>query len=663
MTFSTKHVRRSAAVLATHGSQLRASDIRVMPLLHEEFQDSLLAGLTDTALADTAFITSLANYTNLTDFEMEDFEEGPHYISECPPYEAMVLSSWTTLESGATLLFAKLPNVDHDKRQAWIDDDKTSVHVHAERVVLAQGARCLPEDVRLTVDGSHEVFEAASLLPLGFDFTRIVLRETDAGLEFIFPADDTVPDDVEAASADCPHYEQMEVTDWKLLPSSEFELEANLPAVAPAHSKVQLSEDGTALHVHAWRALTVHEECFPEGTQTAISGDGQYEIFERAVLLPFQVDTTRLSIAETHQGYRVTAPTLVIEDQNVMESVAANQSEDEEILALELDLGEANGLDHYAILDFDFSLPDLCPSYHPLQVLPWRMTLAGFQLVVAFPGVDPEEFQVTLHAGASRLSVRTSRPVPKEGRLCLPITTQVSADGSQELVDILILMPHGCGVSYISEDFEHGIKITVPFLASPLQPGFGLSLAPSLDPPRKLADILDDALKFAEEKPTMTEQFSSLNEEAEESVKEEAAADDGRIWESFPNVESSIPRGCPEYEAMTSPDWQIVDGSFSLDVTMPGVPPEMRKAEFTEDGFLHVSGFRSLSAGNLQCLPLRAVTTVSVAHGLQEVLDVQVVLPLGGDATRVALQKTRLGLQLRMPIVVGGVETRKVHEV
>merc|ERR1712167_108365 len=103
-----------------------------------------------------------------------------------------------------------------------------------------------------------------------------------------------------------------------------------------------------------------------------------------------------------------------------------------------------------------FSLPDLCPSYHPLQVSAWRMTLAGFQLVVAFPGVDPEEFQVTLLAGADRLSVRTSRPVPKEGRLCLPITTQVSADGSKELVDILILMPHGCGASYISEDFEHG---------------------------------------------------------------------------------------------------------------------------------------------------------------------------------------------------------------
>lgn len=655
MTFSTKHVRRSAAVLATRGSQLRASDIRVMPLLHEEFQDSLLAGL-----ADTAFITSLANYTNLTDFEMEDFEEGPHYISECPPYEAMDLSSWTTLESGATLLFAKLPNVDHDKRQAWIDDDKTSVHVHAERVVLAQGARCLPEDVRLTADGSHEVFEAASLLPLGFDFRRIVLRETDAGLEFIFPADDTVPDDVEAASADCPHYEQMEVTDWKLLPSSEFELEANLPSVAPAHSQVQLSEDGTALHVHAWRALTVHEECFPEDTQTAISGDGQYEIFERAVLLPSQVDTTRLSIAETSQGYRVTAPTLVIEDQNVMESIAANQSEEEEIPALELDLGEENGLD---LADFDFSLPDLCPSYHPLQVSPWRMTLAGFQLVVAFPGVDPEEFQVTLDAGASRLSVRTSRPVPTEGRLCLPITTQVSADGSEELVDILILLPHGCGVSYISEDFEHGIKITVPFLASLSQPGFGLSLAPSLDPPRKLADILDDALKLAEEKPMMKEQFSSLDEEAEKTVKEEATADDGRILESFPNVESYSPRGCPEYEGMTSLDWQIVNGSFSLDVTMPGVPPEMRKAEFTEDGFLHVIGFRSLSAGNLQCLPLQAVTTVSVARGLQEVLDVQVVLPLGGDETRVTLQNTRLGLQLTMPIFVGAEETRKVHEV
>jgi len=665
MTFSTKNVQRSAAVLATHGSQLRASDMRVMPLLHE-FQDSLLAGLADSTLGDTAFTTSLASYTNLTDFEMEDFEEGPHNISECPPYETMALSSWTKVESGETQLFAKLPNVDHNKRQAWIDDDRTSLHVHAERAVPAQGARCLPEDVQLTVDGSHEVFEASSLLPLGFDFTRIVLREADAGLEFIFPANDTVPDDVKAASADCPYYEEMQVTDWKLMPSGKFELEADLPAVEPAHSKVQLSEDKTVLHIHAWRAIPMREDCFPEGTQTAISGDGQYEIYERAVLLPFLVDATRLSISETRQGYRVTAPTMVIENENVMESIAANQSEEEEeeeIEAFELDLGEENRLDYSATLaDFDFSLPDLCPPYHPLQVLPWRMTLAGFQLVVAFPGVDPEEFQITLHAEANRLSVRTSRPVPKEGRLCLPITTQVSADGSQELVDIVILMPHGCGVSYISEDVEHGIKITVPFLASPLQPGFGLSLAPSLDPPRKLADILDDALKFAEDRPTMEEKFLSLVEEAEETVEEEATIDDGRILEWFPNIEISIPRDCPEYEAMTSQDWQIVNGSFILDVTMPGVPSEMRKAEFTEDELLHVVGFRSLSTGNLRCLPLRSVTTVSEAHGLQEVLDMQVALPLGGDATRVTLQKTQLGLQLGMPIVVGGVEARKVHE-
>jgi hypothetical protein len=386
MTISTKYVRRSAAVLATHGSQLRASDIRVMPLLHDEFQK--LGGLADISLADTAFTASLTNYTNLTDFEMEDFEEGPYYMSECPLYEAMALSSWTTLESGEIRLFAKLPDVDHDKRQAWIDDDRTNLHVRAERVVPAQGARCLPEDAQLTVDGSHEVFEAASLLPLGFDFTRIVLQETDAGLEFICPADesdDAAPDDVEAASADCPHYEHMEVTDWKLLPSGEFELEANLPEVAPAHSKVQLSEDGTALHVHAWRAITVQDECFPEGTQTAISDDGQYEIFERAVLLPSQVDATRLSIVETRQGFRVTAPTLVIEDQKVMESIAANQSEEEDISAQELDWGEENGLDHQAILaDFDFSLPDLCPSYHPLQISPWRMTLAGFPIGCSF---------------------------------------------------------------------------------------------------------------------------------------------------------------------------------------------------------------------------------------------------------------------------------------
>jgi hypothetical protein len=267
------------------------------------------------------------------------------------------------------------------------------------------------------------------------------------------------------------------------------------------------------------------------------------------------------------------------------------------------------------------------------------MMLAGFQVVVAFPGVDPEDFQITIHAGANRMSVLTSRPVPKEGRLCLPITTQISADGSQELVDIAILMPHGCGDAYTSEDFEHGVKITVPFHGGPLPAVFGLSFAPSLDPPRKLAAILDDALRLAEEKPVMEEHFSSLDAEVNETVEEQA-----------------ITQGCPEYEGMSSWDWQIDDGFFILDVTMPGVLPEMRKAEFTEDGLLHVTGSRSLSTGNLQCLPLRAVTTVSMEHGLQEVLDLQVALPLGGDATRVALQKTRLGLQLTMPIVVSGAE-------
>jgi len=658
MTFSAKHVRHSAAVLAVYGRQLKAGDIRVMPALHDEFQETLLAGLADIALADAPF-TGFANYSNLTDFEMEDFDEGPHH-SECPPYEAMFLSSWTRLESGESMLFAKLPNVDHDRRQAWMDDDKTSVHIHAERVIPAQGVRCLPEHVQLTVDGSHEVFEDSSLLPVGVDFTRIVLRETDTGLEFIFPADDTALDDMEAPSADCPQYEQMEVTDWKLLPSGEFELQAILPAVEPSQSKVQLSEDRTALHIHAWRAITVSEECFPEGTQTAISGDGQYEIFERAVLLPDQVDITRLSVSGIPNGYKVTAPTVVIEDTKAIESEVSHQSEPDG----ELDIGKEDGVDRHAMLaDFDFNLPELCPSYHPLQVSPWRMTLAGFQMVVAFPGVDPEDFQITLHAATNRLSVRTSRPVPKEGRLCLPITTQVSPDGSQELVDVLIMMPHGCGATFLTEDFEHGIKITAPFLASPSQPGFGLSFAPSLDPPRKLAEVLDDALKFAEEQRTLEKQFPSLDEEAETTGGEKTTSDAGRVSESLPRAESRSPQSCPEYEAMTSQDWQIVDGSFILDVTMPGVPPEMREAEFKEDGLLHVSGSRSLSAGNLWCLPLQAVTTVSVVHGLQELLDVQVALPLGGDATRVTVQQTRLGLQFRMPIIARGAESRKVHEV
>jgi hypothetical protein len=348
---------------------------------------------------------------------------------------------------------------------------------------------------------------------------------------------------------------------------------------------------------------------------------------------------------------------VIIEDKNVTGSEVTNQSASDE----ELDSGEEDRLDREAILaDFDFNLPELCPSYHPLQVSPWRMTLAGFQLVVAFPGVDPEDFQITLHAATNRLSVRTWRPVPKEGRLCLPITSQVSADGSQELVDVLIMMPHGCGANFIAEDFEHGVKITAPFLASPSQPGSGLSFAPSLDPPRKLADVLHDASKSAEEQQTMEKQNLSLDEDAEEMAEEMATTDD---VESLPHAESSSPKSCPEYEAMTSRDWQIVDGSFILDVTMPGVPPDMRKAEFTEDGLLHVMGSRSLSAGNLWCLPLRAVTTVSLEHGLQEVLDVQVALPLGGDITDVTVQNTQLGLQLRMPIIAKGAESSKLHEV
>jgi len=448
----------------------------------------------------------------------------------------------------------------------------------------------------------------------------------------------------------------MEVTDWKLLPSGEFELEANLPAVEPGQSKVQLSEDGTALHIHAWRLMTVHEDCFPEGTQTAISGDGRYEIFERAVLLPFQVDTARLSLAETLQGFRVTVPTLSDSDEDVIESVAADHSEVEEAVA-DLEMSEGGGFELQTILDdLASNLPDLCPSYHPLQVSPWRMKLVGFELVVALPGADPEEIETTLDAGANRLRVRALRPVPKEGRLCLPITSQVSGDGSQELFDILILIPQGSGVSFISEDFEHGIKVTVPFLGSPLQKGSGLSLAPALDPPRKLADVLDDA---AEAKPVMEEQLSSL-EEKEVLEKATNHSHSSKIEE---DAEIPMSHSCPEYQAMTSQDWQIADDRFVLDVTMPGVPPALRKAEFTKDGLLRVVGFRSLSAGNLRCLPSRALTTVSLADGLQEVLDMKVAMPLGGDATQVEVFLTPAGLRLRMPIVVGGAESWGYHEV
>jgi len=661
MSYSSKHVRRSAIVFAMQGSQFRASDISVMPLLNADFHDSLLAGLVDT---DTAFTATLGNYSNnLTDFEMDDFEEVSHWTSECPPHEAMTLSSWTKVDSGESLLVANLPNVEHHKRQAWIDDDKTSIHVRAERVVPSQGVRCLPEQAQLTADGSHEVFEAATVLPPGIDFRRIVLRETDISLEFSFPADDSARDDVvEDVFAECPNYEQMQVADWKFLPTGEFELEATLPAVEPGQSKVQLSEDGTALHIHVWRLMTVHEDCVPEGTQTAISGDGQYEIFERAVLLPFQVDTARLLLVETQQGFKVTVPTLAGEDEDVIESVAANQSEVEEAVP-DLEMSEGGGFDHQTTLDdLAPNSQDLCPSYHPLQVLPWRMKLVGFELVVALPGVDPEVIETSLDAGANRLRVRALRPVPREGRLCLPITSQVSGDGSQELFDILILIPQGSGVNFISEKFEHGIKVTVPFLGSPLQKGSGLSLAPSLDPPRKLVDILNDVLKSEEAKAVTEDWPSSL----EENAVDEVSAQDtnhGHSSKDEEDAEMPMPNSCPEYQAMTSPDWQIADDRFVLDVTMPGVPPVLRKAEFTKDGQLRVVGFRSLSAGNLQCLPSRALTTVSLADGLQEVIDMTAAMPLGGDATQMEVFLTPSGLRLRMPIIVSGAESWSHHEV
>jgi len=656
MTFSAKHARRSAVVLASQGSHFIASDISIMPFLHEEFQDSLLAGL-----ADVAFTTNLVNYTdNLTDFEMEDLDEAHHFISECPPYEAMFLSNWAKLDSGEMRLFVDLPNVDPGKRQAWVDDDNVSLHVRAERSVPSQDARCLPESVQLTADGNHELFEGETLLPPGFDFTRIVLRETNAGLEFLFPADEQIRDEVETDSADCPHYEQMEVRDWSLLQSGEFALEANLPAVESENSRVQLSEDGTALHIHAWRAMTVHEECFPEGTQTAISADGLREIFERVVLLPFQVDTQKLSFAETDQGFRVTVPAMVIEErQELIESVNDNQSE-EEFPEVVFDSDEDSSFDPHAILaEFESDLPDLCPSYHPLQVSPWRMTLAGFQLVVAVPGIDSEELQTILDARSHRLQVRASRPVPKEGRLCLPISAQVSPDGGQELFDILILMPQGSGVTFISESFEHGVKITIPFLASPLQAGFDLSFAPALDPPRKLADVLNDALNFAEEDLTIGEQVPWPEQQAEE----QEVMDDNFASETFSSV-ADFKASCPPYEGMTSQDWQIVDGNFVLDVAMPGVPPAMRKAEFTEDGFLHISGSRSISAENLLCLPLQAITRVSLTDGLQEFLDAKVAMPLGGDVSHVARHNTHNGVQLRMPLIADGAhEIRNPHEV
>jgi len=105
--------------------------------------------------------------------------------------------------------------------------------------------------------------------------------------------------------------------------------------------------------------MTVHEDCFPEGTQTAISGDGRYEIFERAVLLPFQVDTARLSLAETLQGFRVTVPTLSDSDEDVIESVAADHSEVEEAVA-DLEMSEGGGFELQTILDdLASNLPDL----------------------------------------------------------------------------------------------------------------------------------------------------------------------------------------------------------------------------------------------------------------------------------------------------------------
>jgi len=104
-----------------------------------------------------------------------------------------------------------------------------------------------------------------------------------------------------------------------------------------------------------------------------------------------------------------------------------------------------------------------CPFYHGIEVSQWTLRDDGALAArVALLGAKANSWQVSLADSGKAIHIRAVRPLPAR-RACLPRDTQVSRDGSTEIVDTDVSVPAGWDVMRTTVRDAHGLlEITVP---------------------------------------------------------------------------------------------------------------------------------------------------------------------------------------------------------
>jgi len=108
--------------------------------------------------------------------------------------------------------------------------------------------------------------------------------------------------------------------------------------------------------------------------------------------------------------------------------------------------------------------PPPCPAYRPVEASEWHETSDGqLALRVALPGVRPGAHRLWLGDDGRTVQLRASRALPPRGRTCLPSGARLSADGTSEILEELVVIPAaGDATRATFRNLRGGLEVLVP---------------------------------------------------------------------------------------------------------------------------------------------------------------------------------------------------------
>eukprot|EP00746_Dinoflagellata_sp_MGD_P008771 gnl/MRDRNA2_/MRDRNA2_117611_c0_seq1.p1 gnl/MRDRNA2_/MRDRNA2_117611_c0~~gnl/MRDRNA2_/MRDRNA2_117611_c0_seq1.p1 ORF type:complete len:266 (+),score=40.79 gnl/MRDRNA2_/MRDRNA2_117611_c0_seq1:88-798(+) len=107
-----------------------------------------------------------------------------------------------------------------------------------------------------------------------------------------------------------------------------------------------------------------------------------------------------------------------------------------------------------------------CPAYKSMKLSNWeKMPTGDFVLRGAMPGVRSNARRVWLDESGGTLHIKALRPVPVQGRRCLPSLARISSDGRYEIFEASVALPsHADATGGTIKQTSYGFEILLPRL-------------------------------------------------------------------------------------------------------------------------------------------------------------------------------------------------------